>query len=375
MRIILNTHSPHHRQLVSVLATLAMGCPPSKPPPIDTSSELRATLLEAVGTCSLRAVSVFRDEAQQLAGAPTREGWRRAMTAWQRVEVLQFGPTGSSSAPGGQDFRDQIYSWPLVSRCAVDTVLVQGSYEAGVSELLVNRRGLAALEYLLFYEGDDVSCGAETWATLSPQQRTQQRAAYAKAVADDVSVRANDLAAAWNGGFVETLTSAGPGNPTYPNGAAALTAVSDALFYFEAVVKDLKLARPLGLRDCTTAPCLDAVESPYSRHNKENLKANLVAVRQVLEGCGEGFSGVGFDDLLAAKGASAVSAKLKDSAIVAQTALEAIEEPDLNQALVADPPSVQALYDAVRAVTTLLKGEFVTALNLEIPSGVEGDND
>jgi predicted lipoprotein len=351
-----------------------MGCPVSKPQPVDETTKL--ALLEGAGACSLDAVRAFRAEATALAASPSQDGWKRAMKAWQRVELLQFGPTGSSSFPAGQDFRDQLYSWPLVSRCAVDDVLVSRGWEAGVGTLLVNRRGLAPLEYLLFYAGDDVSCSATGWAALTPAEHAARKQAYAAALATDVKARADALVAAWEGGYLETLKTAGSaGNTTYPTVQGALNRVSDALYAIEDGTKELRLSTPLGLHGCTPAPCLDQLESQYAHHNTENVRANLHAFRQLLQGCGADYAGVGFDDVLEKSNAASLAARLIDATAKAQAALDTIEEPDLSQALVSDPASVRALYDAVKAITDLLKSEFVIAVDVALPAGLEGDND
>ncbi|MBC7171911.1 MAG: hypothetical protein H5U40_05780, partial [Polyangiaceae bacterium] len=84
-----------------------------------------------------------------------------AMAVWQRAEVMQVGPSGSSAATlGGQNIRDEIYSWPFVDRCRVDQELVEGAYanvDAFAGEL-VNVRGLDELEYLLYRDDEGHSC-------------------------------------------------------------------------------------------------------------------------------------------------------------------------------------------------------------------------
>ncbi|MFZ5441355.1 MAG: imelysin family protein [Myxococcota bacterium] len=361
-------------QFIGAIGSLALftACPVSKPQPADNTTKL--ALLEAAGACSLDAVQKFRAEATALAASPTKDGWKRAMTAWQRVEAMQFGPTGSSTFPAGQDFRDQLYSWPLVSRCAVDDVLVSKAYEGGVDKLLVNRRGLAALEYLLFYEGDDVSCSQAGWAALDATEKAARKQAYAAALATDVKARADALVAAWEGGYLDALKTAGS-NATYPSAQLALNRVTDALFNLEDSTKELKLSTPLGIHGCTPAPCLDQLESQYAHHNTANVRANLVGFRQLLQGCGEAYAGVAFDDLLEKNNAGGLAQRLVDGTIAAQAALDAIEEPDLSQALVSDEPSVRALYEKVKAVTDLLKSEFVIAVDVSLPAGLEGDND
>jgi hypothetical protein len=58
----------------------------------------------------------------------------------------------------------------------------------------------------------------------------------------------------------------------------------------------------------------------------------------------------------------------------AETALAAIEEADLLEALNADRASVQALREAVGAISTLLKTEVYTVLDFE-ESSIPTDTD
>ncbi len=377
MRIIfkMNWQALFSACLVALTACTAPKPPPSQLPVTEQTDggTTRAAVLGMVGACALKNASDFKVAADALGAQPSPDTWREAMKRWQRVELLQLGPTGSSAAPGGMDLRDQIYSWPLVSRCGVDQVLATKGWERGVSSLLVNRRGLAALEVLLFAPPDTLTCSQDVWSTLDATERSARRRAYTQAVADDVKALAVTHLEAWSAGFVDTLRTAGPGNAVYMSQQGAMNRVSDALFYVEKELKNAKLAVPIGLRECAAPPCVDAVESPLARHSTENLRQNLSGFRALFEGCADGRDG--FDDLLIGLSAESLATRMRERLIAAQAALEAIEEPDLAAALTADPASVRALYDAVKAVTDLLKSEFITVLDLELPMGLEGDND
>jgi hypothetical protein len=126
---------------------------------------------------------------------------------------------------------------------------------------------------------------------------------------------------------------------------------------------------------CPSGNCPEMLESPFASRSKTNLRANLDGLRRLVEGCGDGYSGLGFDDLLTGIGHPEVAEKLRMTAGLTQPALDAIEEPDLQQALAQDKPSVRALYDAIKGVTDILKTEFVTLLDFELPEGVGGDVD
>jgi hypothetical protein len=50
-------------------------------------------------------------------------------------------------------------------------------------------------------------------------------------------------------------------------------------------------------------------------------------------------------------------------------------DPPLEDALLTDPSKVSAVHQAVKGITDLLKTEFITLLDLELPSSVATDND
>jgi uncharacterized protein len=361
----------------------------------------RADLLAAFGTCAAAGAHDFREPALALEAAvvawqaaaddatraAARDAFRVAMDRWQVMEMMQFGPTAPGTALGGQDFRDNIYSWPRVSRCLVEEEIVARTYESPQfsTVLLTNRRGLGALEYLLFYEGSDTACGSTSpavagWMALSTTERDARKRAYAVAAAHDVAVRAAGLDTAWDpaaGNFAQTMRTAGTGNSVYPSTQDALNAVSNAVFYIETEVKDMKLAKPLGLdmMACTNEICPELRESLFAERSKANLIPNVEGLRRLIEGCGPDYSGLGFDDLLVAVGAGAQAELLRTRAAAIRPTIDAIEEADLDQALMQDKPSVRAVYDAVKGVTDILKVDFVTILDLELPEGVGGDVD
>ncbi len=364
--------------------------PDAGPPPFT-----RAELLGAFGACSASAVHDFHGKMTALATAVSawaaspsdatrdaaRSAYQTAMDAWQLVDTMQFGPTGRKSTPGGQDFRDQIYCWPLTSRCAVEQTIISGKYaDATFANELINKRGLGALEYLLFFEGTDTACTGATdisaWGALA--DRDARKRAYAVAAAAETATRAAALDTAWDSGsvrFADTMRTAGPGNATFPTTQDAFNAVSNAAFYVETDVKDIKLARPLGLRGCTTASCPELFEAQYAGRAKADLRVNLDGARRLLEGCGPDYTGFGFDDLLVDVGAPDAAAALRDNGVAMQAALAAIEETDMKAALAADKPSVMAVYDAIKGLTDLMKTDFLTLLDLDLPGAIVGDND
>lgn len=370
----------------------------AKPPPVagprpSAGGFDKQALLAAAGLCALDRFRAFegaaiglRDAARANASAPgnpagLQQAWRAAMRVWQEAELFRFGPAARSTEPGGQDLRDQIDSWPLVSRCKIEEQLVSRAYaEPAFPTSLVNGRGLAAIEYLAFYTGTDNACGSfstinrsGSWSALVGPELTRRRAEYAAAAADDVAVHAGALVAAW-GGFQVQLASAGRGSTLFRTDQEGLNVLSDALFTMEKVVKDDKLARPLGFLGCETPRCPEAVESPYARASTSHLQANARGFRRLFQGCGENGEGLGFDDLLGAVGATDLEARMTKALAAVIATFDALDPP-LEEALEVAPAKVEALHATLKVLTDQLKTEMVTVLDLALPSEVEGDND
>lgn len=373
------------------------GAPAEPPPPTFT----KALLLEAVASCTLTELRDFvtlartlRQRTSEYAAEPSdakreaaREAYLAAMDALQVLEVFRFGPAARmSEEPAGRDLRDQIYAWPLGGRCNIETQLVSEAYaSASFATSLINGRGFGALEYLLFYGASDNACpdysplnSQGQWAALGEAGLRERKARYADAVASSVLSHAEALLAAWeSGNYAVELTSAGTGeSKTYASAQAALNAISNGMFYVEVEVKDLKLGVPLGLSpDCLATSCPEALESRYAQISSRNISQNLLGFSRLFQGCGKsGVTSLGFDDWLRSVAADDLAMRMQSALDGAKQAVAELPEP-LESLLPKDPARVRAVYDRLKVLTDLLKSEFVTVLELELPKSTEGDND
>ena len=315
-----------------------------------------------------------------------QQAWVAAVDLWQHAEAMLVGPAGvMGEVVGGEDVRDEVYSWPLVNNCRVDQETVEGSYSAldTFKEEAVNVRGLDAIEYLLYTEDEGNGCKATAsinsknkWEAIQAEV-TQRRADYAVAAASLIRAEAEGLVAAWKDGasnFAKDFNTAGDGSDKFETEQAALNALSDALFYIDKMTKDMKLSEPLGLSECDTDVCLDALESKWARRSKEHILNNLKAAQIIYLGASPGTEAVGFDDLLNSVDAKELASEMS---IVLAEAIKAVEsiEGNLYDALTTEPAEVEKAYKATKAFTDLLKTQFVAVLNLEVPQRAASDND
>ena len=117
-----------------LVGTFFFGCiePVQKPLSQAAQSEIAPQVLEDVGSrviiptlelfiesADLLTVRLEALEAEPFNNEILTEAqaqWIESANLWQQLELMQIGPAGSSlSVPGGQDMRDEIYSWPTVN--------------------------------------------------------------------------------------------------------------------------------------------------------------------------------------------------------------------------------------------------------------------
>ena len=349
------------------------------------------TNFESMSRDQITAINTYCDaliEEQSIDTAlliDAQNSWKQAMTSWQTIEVMQVGPLVSNDA----QLRNELYSWPVTNQCAVDQDV--GFFEDGsiagsdydISRRTVSRRGLDALEHLLFNDTLNHSCSSDDFAPSGWNQRPElerqiARCEYAVEVATDLNNSAQTLVNKWtNNGdssYADVLKNAET-NGEFDSIDAAINTISDALFYIDKITKDAKLGAPVGLiaNSCGTATCIDDLESPFASHSLANIRANMVAMQQVFFG-GTAATHIGFDDYLVAVNAADLADTMSNDI---QAMIDAIDqfEGDFNDAVVNDPAKVQALYEDIKKVTDNLKSAFITFLSLQLPASSAGDAD
>lgn len=357
-------------------AVLADTGPAVVRPTLDRVASEAAILVERCDAWATALRSGGDGETERTAA---QEAWFATMDAWQEVEVQQIGPAASSLKPGGADLRDEVYSWPTVNRCRVDQETVYGTWTgAGFFDAnLVNVYGLAALETLLFSPPGENGCPSDvdintdgTWTALGPLGVQQARADYAAVVSGGVRDGVAALVTAWDpgGGDFGSLLAAGAA--PFESEQDALQAVFDALFYLETSTKDRKLGRPLGLQDCTGDACASEAESLIAGGSNRWIAANLRSFRTLFT-AGDAS---GIEDLVRSVGEDALADALLAALDEADAAAARLDVP-IHLANAEDPQDAVALYEAVKVVTDLVKGDLATVLVVTIPPEASGDND
>ena len=164
-----------------------------------------------------------------------KQAWRNTMNVWQEIEVMQLGPLVEFSGA----LRDNIYSWPIVSQCNVDqeVILLASDPEYDLTQRTPDRRGLDALEYILFSPTLSHQCPANIavtadWNSRTSEVKQKQRCNYAILAAANIDQLANTIVERWSeptNGFHQKLVNAGHDNSQFTSIEAAVNHLSDAL--------------------------------------------------------------------------------------------------------------------------------------------------
>lgn len=352
----------------------------------ETSSEQQ--LLAIKSYCN--DLKTTGSESQELKSA-AQSAWRAAMSDWQQLEVMQLGPLHDNDGA----LRNKIYSWPNpVNSCAVDQDV--GHHEAGnisgtpynIENRTNSRRGLDALEYLLFTNSIQHSCPNDSlaprgWNDRPELERLIARCEFAVTAARDISNSAQQLSLAWTQdsgnqpSFSKLLTmqSSNTTNSKFADFDEAINHITDALFYVDKITKDAKIGQPIGLinNSCGSSECFVDIESRLSGHSLENIKANMTALLLVLEGT-DPDNQTAFNDYLAAAEASGLATTMSNDINDVITFIGTFDDP-FDVTVAYEPAKVQELYQKVKAVTDNLKSTFITILSLQLPASSAGDSD
>ena len=305
--------------------------------------------------------------------------WKQAMNIWQTIEVMQFGPLANSlNSSAGEDLRDEIYSWPTTNPCRIDQKTATEEFRDPeyFSSNLVNAYGLDALEHVLFADTGTI-CPPQIspvsdglWDSLGEETIRQNRIDFALILTEELQNSVQEVLNRWEptqGNFSHTFVQ---GSYPYSSVQESLSDVFQSLFYIEVYTKEKKLAIPLGIHDCSSQSCIEALEGYISQRSLDSILSNIQGFEMIFTG-GEGY---GFDDLLHNKGHADLSQRVLDAIENALQKGHSLQYP-LNISITEEKEAVFELYEAIDSISNILKNEVSLILSLSIPVEAAGDND
>ena len=320
--------------------------------------------------------------------------WKTVMAAIQRTETHALGPAANNS----DTLRNRIYSFAsqYLNTCELDqSVILSENADFVLAERSSNQKGHGALEYLLFNDTLTHSCAeiiptTENWNAQSEIDRKTKRCNYGKLLAADIAEASASVNSAWKADGSDYRADF----ISEANAGANVQAMSDALIVMmDKQAKDRKLSYPVGIKqECSTISCPENTESKYSETSFENVKNNVQSFIDLFTGG----TGSGFEDLIIDADFAATATNIETTAQAVVTAItnnsgtsiydqassitDATTEGACTNAYGA-PDTVSADYSAcsiaglAKKVTDLLKIDFVTIVNVNLPGSVQSDND
>lgn len=326
-----------------------------------------------------------------------QDQWEVAMLAFHVMDAASIGPAekiGDEEVITGP-LSENIYSWPFFNFCGVDQEVQKYTQGTPINKKMSsNRKGLAALEYVLFEKTLDTQCSLKAmpkmaeWVAQTTLKKKQDRCALAQFYAEDIVSKAELLNEAWDP-TRENYTVSLVDNTEYKSVTAAVNAMSDALFSLETL-KDKKLGAAINVsaESCGEVKCMDRVEHKWSGLSLKAMAASIQGFKEAFYGANNStVKAFGFDDYLISKGHPELVQEMEqmiNKAINKVNTLDA-EGTFFDQLTAADTGGCDgqkmtsqplcSLYDDVRAVTTAHKTDILTILSLKAPATFQGDND
>ena len=293
-------------------------------------------------------------------GAPVAvaDAYHGAMDAWQRIQVIVFGPIESGAGPARVQF------WPdrrgsgarqlrRVVAAKDPSVLAPGAL-AGKSVALGD---FQALERMLF--GSDATIAAPG----------SYRCSFATAIARHQAAVATELLEEWvrDGGYRHLVLTAGPGNPRYREPVEPARDMMRSVVSMLYAVESVKIARPR--RRDAERPAPKRAESWRSGRSLRNIVLNMESVLAIVTLPG------GLGDLLKTAGGTGLADDLRERLAQAISNSGAIHQ-SLGEA-VANATSVahiDALSDTVKSLRGTVSGSVAKASGLLVGfNATDGD--
>ena len=357
------------------LVGLSLGCAPLALPDGERRVALRGATEQVIVptyTQLAQRTAELASLLDALASAPTdadlvaiRQSYLDARAPLQESAAFGFGPAEELHAVAAMDQSP-------IDPAKVDAELASANdlTPEHLRALGANKRGLHAIEYLLFPDRDPNVDAALTARDLAGQRRRQFASVAGQLVADS----AEALRAAWDpemGGYARRFDEPGGPDSVSSSVQAGLdTLLNETVVLSELIVK-AKLGKPLGT---ATGGKLEpaAQESERAGASLSDIASNVRGIRHIYFGARRGSAEPNLASLVRAKSPSA-DLHARAALDAADAALGAVPG-SLTQALGDAPETVTAAYEAIKALKRVLATEVLSSLGASLKfSDNDGD--
>ncbi len=357
----------HARRALGLGLVFALGCAPVPLADGERREALGQTIEQVIlPTCSDLAdrTAELSELLDALALAP-----EHALLADIRNAYLATRAPLAESQAFGFGPAEELRSAAAIDQQPIDTLKIDAEL-AGTAELTpqhlsvigANKRGLHAVEYLLFPE-DDSQLEA---ALLDASEAGERRRQFLSAAGVIVATNAGALRDAWapdGGDYGRRFSEPGAADAVSVDVQAGLDTLLNQAVFLSEVVANTKLGKPLG---SATGGEIDpsAQESERSGASLSDARGNLRGVRNVYFGTRDGRIGPSLSTLVRAK-SPGTDLRAREALAAAEASLLAVPEP-LTLALTESPELVSAAFESLKTLKRVLATEVLGTLGASL---------
>ncbi len=294
-----------------------------------------------------------------------QNAWKEASSAWKKCETYTFAYAGDNMLMG------EIDAWPT-NPTVIETEIngTNTITEAYISTTGTTRKGLPAIEYLIFSTTGD----ADILNKFTVDANYIRRQEYLKALTADIKTKTGKCSNSWNtngGNYITTFIS-----NASDDAGSSVTLLLNAMVQNLEVIKNDKIGIPLGKKSNGTLHP-ELTEAGLSQMSLNHIYTNLTTLENLYLGRANGIDGTGFDDYLTFVKAEYDGQPLAD--VIKQQFANCystlnVLTPPLETSLSSENAKVEAAYLELKKLVVLMKLDMSSQLGILITfSDNDGD--
>ncbi|WP_044203476.1 imelysin family protein [Flammeovirga sp. OC4] len=298
------------------------------------------------------SVASLDEKTKSFVSAPTEETFDALSSAflsayqnWATVNAFQYGPALENA------FLASTNTFPT-DYTELEADIVAENINLG-SVTSNNKKGLPAVDYLLFKDGKTT--------VIEAFKANSFRGEYLNAVVADLLTKATYVNDAWSGDYAATFAINEGNDPS-----SSLSAIVNEYNKAYERCKNQRVGYALGKNSLSGRPSPMSIEAYYSVNSLDLLKRNVTALENIFKGN----DGVGLDDYLTAYYNTGsiqedLSAKILNQFEVIHSKLDNCQSPFANH-IEAQDETVEELYTEMSKLVVMIKSEMPSALSVKI---------
>lgn len=356
-----------------VLITLSSACkkdsPGSELPAFDRTALLEKYALQIIRPAFedlLDKTNELSNQWQAFQATPgetqlqtLRDQWLTTAVTWQSANAFNFGPAGEEGLRKG--LIEEIGTFPVNTE-KIENFIAAG--DATLNNFDRDSRGLLAIEYLLYGDGQDLQ-------DVLTALENEQRQTYLSALIDHLHGEVERVTTAW-----ETYQNEFISNNGTDVGSSISQLYNEFVRSYEAA-KNFKVGLPAGKRAGQTQPEPQLVEAYYSGKSRELLTAHLAMIDRLYYGKAQGGPGSkGFYEYLqSVEGGPTLIASTEAQWAAVENALGKVPtSPAFSQLVAQEDPTVNDLHTEMQKQIRFFKSDMSSLLGIAITFS-SGDGD